>query len=90
MAKATSAPGEGAKRLAAFIAKSGLSCAKAAEALDTVHPALLAWLKGKCKPDAYRRALIEVWTGGAIPAVLWLTEPERTHIRKIRPFKRAA
>jgi hypothetical protein len=83
-------PGEGAKKLLAFIQKAGLSCAKAADALDTVHPALLAWLSGACRPDAYRRALIEAWTGGAVPSVLWLSEAERAHLRKIRPFKRAA
>lgn len=90
MGKVAHAPSEGAKKLAAFIDKSGLSRKRTAEAVDSTHPALLAWLRGICKPDAYRRALIERWTAGAVPASAWLSEPERTYLRKIRAFKGAA
>lgn len=90
MPKEPQPPGEGSRKLAAFIAKRGLSCKRAAEAVDSTHPALLAWLKGTCKPDAYRRALIEAWTGGAVPATAWLSEPERIYLRKMRAFKGAA
>lgn len=83
-------PTEGAKKLATFIERSGVSHKRAAAAVDATHPALFAWLRGTAKPDAYRRALIEIWTGRAVPASSWLSEAERLYLRKIRPFKRAA
>lgn len=81
---------EAAKKLALFIDKSGISHKRAAAAVDATHPALFAWLRGTAKPDAYRRALIEAWTGGAVRASAWLSEAERVYLRKIRPFKSAA
>jgi len=83
-------PGPAARDLRRFIERVGIGIRDAAEQLDTAHPALLAWLKGICKPDAYRRELIELWTGGTIPRLAWLSDRERAALKRMRPFKRAA
>lgn len=76
---------EGAKKLAKFLKKHGVTQATAAAALGVSDPAVCEWTTGKKRPHESRRANIETWTGGAVPASSWLTKSERK-TREVVPF----
>lgn len=69
-----------------FLTKNRINNGKAAEGLGVSRPTVFHWRIAEKRPTDHQRAKIEVWTGGAIPAVTWRTSEERVEIRNTRPF----
>ncbi|MFA4972805.1 MAG: hypothetical protein WC683_09345 [bacterium] len=71
--------------LTAYLQEHRLRKVAVARAIGTSHVAVLYYLTGAKRPDASRRAAIERWTGGAVPAESWLTEEEQAALAAVQP-----
>lgn len=87
MAPTTPAPRltDGAKKLGKFLEKHNITRSAAGKALGSADPTVCDWIGGKKRPRESKRADIETWTGGEVPASSWLTKEERK-ARTVVPF----
>jgi len=79
-----------AKLLAKFLRENDLTLADVAKGIACAKSAAGQWLSGIQRPRAEIRDAIQVWTHGVVPAVEWLTSNERSYIKSVRPFRKAA
>lgn len=76
----------GAKWLADFLKRNGLTQLAAAEALGVSDPTIHDWVTGSKRPRAHHREVIAVWTRGEVTAQSWLEDKERAAMAAVRPF----
>lgn len=75
------------EKLAAFLARHGISKTAAGEALGVTYAAVICWLTRKTSPDRVHREAIEIWTKGDVRADEWEgSQAEAERLKGIRPF----
>lgn len=79
-----------AKLLAKFLRDNDLTLADVAKGIACAKSAAGQWLSGIQRPRAEIRDAIGIWTGFAVPPAEWLTARERSYLKSVRPFKKAA
>lgn len=78
---------DGARRLAAFLKRNGITQLGAGEALGVSDPTVHDWVTGSKRPKAHHRDAIATWTRGEVGTELWLTAEERASRKAVRPFE---
>lgn len=80
----------GAKALARFVEKNGMTKTAAAAGVGVSVPTLLDYLSGAKRPNSIRREVIERYTGGAVSRNSWDFPAERAELESTTPFGAAS
>jgi DNA-binding transcriptional regulator YdaS (Cro superfamily) len=77
----------GSSLLVAFLERHQITHAAAARAIGVSRPNMHDWLAATKRPRAERRAAIERWTSGEVPASAWSTAAELSEVDALEPFR---
>ena len=77
---------EGAELLEQWLRSTKTTLAAVGKAVGKTHVAIIKWKSGEFRPESDARAILEKITGGAVPAVSWLSAEERAAIEAAQPM----